>query len=77
MIRWIIFIVIFAIIDFYAFQAVKTSFRSKGLNITYIIIPNNPLIFSGSIINIKLYKKIEYEYLPRNEKITAHLLSIS
>ncbi len=47
MIRWIIFIVIFAIIDFYAFQAVKTSFRSKGLNITYIIIS---LVVMGNFI---------------------------
>jgi len=38
MIRWIIFIAIFGLIDFYAFQAVKTIFRSKGVNIIYIII---------------------------------------
>ncbi len=38
MIRWIIFIVVFGIIDFYAFQSVKTIFRSKGVNIVYIII---------------------------------------
>jgi len=38
MIRWIIFIAIFGLIDFYAFQAVKTIFRSKSVNIIYIII---------------------------------------
>ena len=38
MIRWIIFIAIFGIIDFYAFQAIKTIFRSKGINIVYIIL---------------------------------------
>jgi len=38
MIRWIIFIAIFGIIDFYAFQAIKTSFRSKGVNIIYILV---------------------------------------
>ncbi len=47
MIRWVIFIAIFGIIDFYAFQAVKTSFRSKGLNIVYIILS---LIVLGNFI---------------------------
>mgnify|MGYP000319827468 CR=1 FL=1 len=47
MIRWIIFIVIFAIIDFYAFQAVKTAFRSKGVNIVYIVFS---LIVMGNFI---------------------------
>jgi len=47
MIRWIIFIVIFAIIDFYAFQAVKTTFRNRGVNIAYIIIS---LVVLGNFI---------------------------
>ena len=38
MVRWIIFIAVFGIIDFYAFQAVKTIFRSKGVNIVYLIL---------------------------------------
>jgi predicted MPP superfamily phosphohydrolase len=38
MIRWAIFIGVFVLIDFYAYQAVRTTFRSKGVNITYIII---------------------------------------
>lgn len=38
MIRWLIFILIFAIIDFYAFQAVKTTYRSKWINIAYLCI---------------------------------------
>lgn len=38
MIRWILFVVIFAIIDIYAFQAVKTTFRNKWVNIAYLII---------------------------------------
>jgi hypothetical protein len=38
MIRWILFVVIFAIIDIYAFQAVKTTFRNKWVNIVYLII---------------------------------------
>jgi len=38
MIRWIIFLGVFVLIDFYAFQAVRTTFRSKGVNIAYIII---------------------------------------
>ena len=38
MIRWIIFILIFGIIDFYAFQAFKTIFRSKAVSIVYILI---------------------------------------
>jgi hypothetical protein len=38
MIRWILFVVIFTIIDIYAFQAVKTTFRNKWVNIAYLII---------------------------------------
>ena len=38
MIRWLIFILIFGIIDFYAFQAVRTTFRNKWINIAYLII---------------------------------------
>jgi predicted MPP superfamily phosphohydrolase len=38
MIRWIIFILIFGIIDFYAFQAFKTIFRSKAVSIVYILV---------------------------------------
>ena len=38
MLRWIIFIGIFLLIDIYAFQAVKTTFRSRGVNAIYIII---------------------------------------
>jgi predicted MPP superfamily phosphohydrolase len=38
MIRWIIFILIFGIIDFYAFQAVKTIFRNKTISMVYVLI---------------------------------------
>jgi len=38
MIRWLIFIVIFGIIDLYAFQAVRTTYKNKYVNIAYIII---------------------------------------
>ena len=38
MIRWIIFIVIFGIIDLYAFQAVRTTFRNKWVNIAYLTV---------------------------------------
>jgi predicted MPP superfamily phosphohydrolase len=38
MIRWLIFILIFGIIDIYAFQAVRTTFKNKWINIAYLII---------------------------------------
>ena len=38
MIRWLIFVVIFGLIDIYAYQAVRTSFRNKWVNIAYLII---------------------------------------
>jgi predicted MPP superfamily phosphohydrolase len=47
MIRWIIFILIFGIIDFYAFQAFKTLFRSKAVNIAYLLIS---LLVVGNLI---------------------------
>ena len=47
MIRWIIFILIFGIIDFYAFQAVKTIFRSRAVNLLYLVIS---LIVIGNLI---------------------------
>lgn len=47
MIRWVVFILIFGIIDFYAFQAVKTIFRSKSINIVYLLIS---LLVIGNLI---------------------------
>ncbi|PTM11403.1 MAG: phosphoesterase [Bacteroidetes bacterium] len=47
MIRWILFILIFGIIDFYAFQAVKTIFRSRAVNLAYLLIS---LIVIGNLI---------------------------
>ena len=47
MIRWVIFILIFGIIDLYAFQAVKTIFRSKSINIVYLLIS---LLVIGNLI---------------------------
>ena len=47
MIRWIIFILIFGIIDFYAFQAFKTIFRSKSINLVYLLIS---LLVIGNLI---------------------------
>lgn len=47
MIRWIIFILIFGIIDFYAFQAFKTIFRSRIVSIVYILIS---LLVIGNLI---------------------------
>lgn len=38
MIRWIIFILIFCIIDVYAYQAVRTTFKNKYVNIAYLIL---------------------------------------
>ena len=38
MIRWIIFIVIFGVIDFYAFQAMKTLIKSSWLHYVYFLI---------------------------------------
>jgi predicted MPP superfamily phosphohydrolase len=38
MIRWLIFIIIFGLIDIYAYQAFRTSFRNKWINIVYLII---------------------------------------
>ena len=38
MIRWLIFVIIFGLIDIYAYQAVRTSFRNKWINIAYLII---------------------------------------
>ncbi len=38
MIRWIIFIAIFGIIDFYAFQAIKTLFKNRWLHYLYVLI---------------------------------------
>lgn len=38
MIRWILFIVIFGIVDFYAFQAFKTVFKSNWIQILYWLI---------------------------------------
>ena len=37
MLRWAIFIVIFVLIDIYAFQAVRAAFRNRGINAIYII----------------------------------------
>lgn len=47
MIRWILFVVIFGLIDFYAYQAVKTSFRNKWINIAYLIVS---IIILGNFI---------------------------
>ena len=47
MFRWIIFIVIFGIIDLYAYQAVRTTFRNKWVNIAYLIIS---LVVLGNFI---------------------------
>jgi predicted MPP superfamily phosphohydrolase len=47
MIRWVIFILIFGIIDFYAFQAIKTIFRNKSINIVYLLIS---LLVIGNLI---------------------------
>lgn len=47
MIRWIIFILIFGIIDFYAFQAFKTIFRSRIVSIVYILVS---LLVIGNLI---------------------------
>jgi len=47
MIRWLIFILIFGLIDLYAFQAVKTMFRNKWVNLAYLIIS---LIVLGNFI---------------------------
>ncbi len=47
MIRWLLFILIFGIIDFYAFQAFKTIFRSRTVNIVYLIIS---LLVIGNLI---------------------------
>lgn len=38
MIRWLIFIIIFGVIDIYAFQAVRTTFRNKWINVAYLVI---------------------------------------
>ena len=38
MVRWVIFIGIFVLIDVYAFQAARTAFKSKWINIAYILI---------------------------------------
>lgn len=38
MIRWIIFIIIFGIIDFYAFQAIKTLIKTSWLHYLYFLI---------------------------------------
>jgi predicted MPP superfamily phosphohydrolase len=38
MARWLIFIVIFGIIDIYAYQAVRTSFKNKYVNVAYLIL---------------------------------------
>lgn len=45
--RWVIFILIFGIIDIYAFQAVKTSFRNTWVNIAYLIVS---LVILGNFI---------------------------
>ena len=47
MIRWLIFILIFGIIDIYAFQAVRSTFRNKWINIAYLIIS---IIILGNFI---------------------------
>lgn len=51
MIRWIIVIVILGIIDFYAFQAFKTIFKSKATGYTYVIL-------SVTVIGYLLYHTI-------------------
>jgi len=38
MIRWAIFLGVFLLIDIYAFQAVRTAFKSRGINLVYILV---------------------------------------
>ena len=47
MIRWIIFILIFGIIDFYAFQAVKTITKQSWMYICYVLIS---MVVIGNLI---------------------------
>lgn len=47
MIRWLIIILIFGIIDVYAYQAFRTSFKNKWVNIAYLIIS---LVVLGNFI---------------------------
>ena len=55
MIRWIIFIGIFFLIDFYAFQAVRTTFKNRTVNIIYIII--SIIVIANFIYQIKTYDR--------------------
>jgi predicted MPP superfamily phosphohydrolase len=56
MIRWVIFIVIFLLIDIYTFQAVKTAFKSKGVNIFYII--SSVLVIGNFIYQLKVNRSV-------------------
>jgi predicted MPP superfamily phosphohydrolase len=52
MIRWIIFLIIFGLIDFYAYQAFKTAIKSSWLNyvywvVSFLVIGNFVLRFYG------------------------------
>ncbi|MFK2819354.1 metallophosphoesterase [Flavobacteriaceae sp. LMIT009] len=38
MIRWLIFILVFAVIDIYAYQAFRATFKNKWVNIAYVVI---------------------------------------
>ena len=38
MIRWLIFVLVFAVIDIYAYQAFRATFKNKWVNIAYVVI---------------------------------------
>lgn len=47
MIRVVIFVLVLGLIDFYAYQAVKTTFRNKWVNIAYLVVS---LLVLGNLI---------------------------
>lgn len=47
MIRVIIFVLVLGLIDFYAYQAVKTTFRNKWVNIAYLVVS---LLVLGNLV---------------------------
>ena len=47
MIRVIIFVLVLGLIDFYAYQAVKTTFRNKWVNIAYLVLS---LVVLGNLV---------------------------
>ncbi|HMC00033.1 MAG TPA: hypothetical protein VKN14_03240, partial [Flavobacteriaceae bacterium] len=57
MIRWAIFLGVFLLIDIYAFQAVRTAFKSRGINLVYILV--SVIVLANFIYQLKTADRSE------------------